>query len=128
VVVIVRSLGCPSLEVPGTPDYLDFNNFEDSPTVADDIEIYNAMSPNGDGHNDVFVIRNIEKYPNNELIILNRWGKVVYSQKGYGTYNGFYDGTNVNGETLPVGTYFYTLTVTNDLKQQQFKGYLYINQ
>ena len=70
----------------------------------------------------------IKKYPNNELIIFNRWGKVVYSQKGYGTYSRFYDGTNVNGETLPVGTYFYTLIVTNDLKQQEFKGYLYINQ
>jgi len=112
----------------GIKDYLEANAYMESLIVMDDIEIYNAMSPNGDGLNDVFVIRNIEKYPNNELIIFNRWGKVVYSQKGYGTYSRFYDGTNVNGETLPVGTYFYTLTVTNDLKQQQFKGYLYINQ
>jgi len=127
VVVIVRSLGCPSLEVPGTPDYLDFNNFEDSPTVADDIEIYNAMSPNGDGHNDVFVIRNIEKYPDNQLIIFNRWGKEVYRKEAYGTYNRFYDGVDMNGQTLPVGTYYYILKVIANGNEEIFKGFLYIN-
>ena len=111
----------------GTPDYLDFNNFEDSPTVADDIEIYNAMSPNGDGHNDVFVIRNIEKYPDNQLIIFNRWGKEVYRKEAYGTYNRFYDGVDMNGQTLPVGTYYYILKVIANGSEENFKGFLYIN-
>jgi gliding motility-associated-like protein len=111
----------------GIPDYLDSNNFTPSSTVADDIEIYNAMSPNGDGYNDVFTIRNIEKYPDNELVIFNRWGKEIYRQKGYGTYSRFYNGVDINGQSLPVGTYYYVLRVNTGTKEESFKGFLYIN-
>lgn len=111
----------------GIPDYLDSNNYTASSTVADDIEIYNAMSPNGDGYNDVFTIRNIEKYPDNELVIFNRWGKEIYRQKGYGTYSRFYNGVDINGQSLPVGTYYYVLRVNTGTKEESFKGFLYIN-
>jgi len=111
----------------GIPDYLDSNNYTASSTVADDIEIYNAMSPNGDGYNDVFTIRNIEKYPDNELVIFNRWGNEIYRQKAYGTYSRFYNGVDINGQTLPVGTYYYVLRVNTSTKEESFKGFLYIN-
>ena len=115
-------------DTDGIPDYLDANSYTPSITVAEDIEIYNAMSPNGDGLNDVFTIRNIEAYPDNELTIFNRWGKILYQTKSYGQYNRFFYGKSNTGETLPVGTYYYSLTIYVKGALKEFKGFLYINQ
>ncbi len=67
--------------------------------------IYNALSPNGDGINDVFQIDGIEDYPNNSVQIFNRWGNQVYEMTGYkNEWNGNWGN---QGELLPDGTYFY---------------------
>ena len=110
----------------GISDYLDLNSYVESASVDTDIEVYNAMSPNGDGLNDVFTIRNIELYPDNTLTIFNRWGNVIYEVANYGQYNRYFDGRSANGTTVPVGTYFYSLKVKN-YKEKVIKGYLYIN-
>jgi gliding motility-associated-like protein len=111
----------------GIPDYFDVNQFTSSETVAKDIEIYNALSPNGDGFNDVFTIRNIEMYPDNELTIFNGWGTTIYKTTSYGQYNRFFTGHNSNGNSLPEGVYYYILIVRDGENTQTFKGYLYIN-
>ncbi len=103
--------------------------------IEDDIEIYNSISPNGDGVNDELLIRNIDFYPNNTLEIYNRWGVLVYEANGYGQndvlFKGLSDGrTTINrNEELPEGSYFYTLTYINSkgIKRQK-AGYLYIKQ
>ncbi|MEI6765724.1 MAG: PKD domain-containing protein [Bacteroidota bacterium] len=52
--------------------------------VIDDILTYpNIFTPNGDGSNDNFVIKNVEKYPENTLVIFNRWGAKVFEQYHY---------------------------------------------
>ena len=60
--------------------------------------------------NDAFMIPAIYNnpilYPNYELIIVNRWGDVVYSTKEYDP-NGW-DGTFQN-RPLPSATYYYIL-------------------
>ncbi len=67
--------------------------------------IYTALSPNGDGVNDVFQIDGIEDYPNNSVKIFNRWGNTVYEMAGYkNEWNGNW---GRQGELLPDGTYFY---------------------
>jgi gliding motility-associated-like protein len=115
----------------GIPDYLEVNNH----TVSeDDLEIFSAVSPNGDGDNDVFVIRNIESYPDNTVSIYNRWGVAVYEVDGYGKDNKFFKGisegriTIKQQDELPVGTYFYIVRYKNRAgEQKQRSGYLYIN-
>ncbi|MBQ4822268.1 gliding motility-associated C-terminal domain-containing protein [Aquimarina sp. MMG016] len=92
-----------------------------------DFEIFNAVSPNGDGINDTFIIQGIAQFPNNELFIFNRWGVEVFSQKGYNnTWGGISEGraTIAKGKELPVGTYYYVLYING---QQDRAGYLYIN-
>ena len=103
--------------------------------IEDDIEIYNSISPNGDGVNDELIIRNIDFYPNNTLEIYNRWGVLVYQADGYGQkdvlFKGLSDGrTTMNrNEELPEGTYFYTLMYVNSKGiQRQKAGYLFIKQ
>ncbi len=91
-----------------------------------------GFSPDGDGINDFFVIPNIAYFPNNEIIIFNRWGNVVYQTKNY--QNDWVGTTNVNltvgGEELPTGTYYYVFTAQNDeyegILNTVKKGYVYI--
>jgi CHU_C Type IX secretion signal domain/Ig-like domain CHU_C associated/FG-GAP-like repeat/Putative Ig domain/IPT/TIG domain/Bacterial TSP3 repeat len=114
----------------GTPDYLEFNNHVVS---EDDLEIFNSMTTNGDALNDVFVIRGIENYPDNTLIIYNRWGVEVYNVEGYGQDDKYFRGLSEGRQTisqsaeLPKGTYFYILRYVNrEGVEKQRSGYLYI--
>ena len=70
----------------------------------------NAITPNGDGVNDELVfpllVNAFDSWPDNQLIIFNRWGNVVYEAKPY-TNN--WQGENSNGQQLPDGTYYYVL-------------------
>jgi gliding motility-associated-like protein/uncharacterized repeat protein (TIGR01451 family) len=89
-----------------------------------------GFSPNNDGINDYFVIKGIESYPQNSLIIMNRWGNRVFEVNGY---NNNWDGSNQFGgslgsKNLPEGTYFYILDLGQPGPggQQVFKGYIYL--
>jgi len=69
----------------------------------EDYFIYTGFSPNGDNINDFFTIRNVEQLTNNELIIYNRWGNLVFTMNNYNNgWNGSF-----NNSPLPDGTYFY---------------------
>ena len=88
-----------------------------------DIVIFTAMSPNGDGVNDVFYISNIEDFPENELTIYNRWGNKVYTTEGY---SNTWEGTWRGDRQVPDGTYFYILELKGE-DNRVFKGYLEIH-
>jgi gliding motility-associated-like protein len=64
---------------------------------------YNTFTPNGDGINDTWFIGNIDLFPNNEVLIYNRYGKQVYRANGYLNQ---WDGTS-QGTNLPDATYYY---------------------
>ena len=89
-------------------------------SVADSILVNgtNLITPNSDGINDSFILRNIEQFPGNELWIMDRSGKLVYNQKGYSNN---WQGTS-NGALLPNGTYYYLLDLGN--KKERLKGYI----
>ncbi len=109
------------------------------PSVGGEIfEIYNGVTPNGDGLNDFFWIEGIAPYPNNNVKIFNRWGVLVWETDGYNESDNVFRGESngratINaGELLPTGTYFYILTFTGNIEdtpegQRSYTGYLYIN-
>lgn len=68
------------------------------------------ISPNGDGKNDVLEFPGLEKFPQNELTIFNRWGSIVFHKRGYQSDDGRWDGTS-KGKPLPVGVYYYSLSI-----------------
>jgi len=112
-------------------DQIDNNadNDEDSITVETIcLTIFNEFSPNDDGVNDVFYIDCISRYPNNKLIIYNRWGNIVFEQN---KYDNTWDGTSIGRATiyqddkLPVGTYFYILDLGDGSDAKS--GWIYIN-
>ncbi|GAA3960380.1 hypothetical protein GCM10022210_05110 [Mucilaginibacter dorajii] len=80
-----------------------------NPTNKPAVVIPNSFSPNGDGTNDTWVIKNIDNYANCTVAIYNRYGAKVYSSTGYQVvWNGLY-----HGVAIPSGTYYYII----DLKE-----------
>lgn len=89
-------------------------------TVSEDfqaIKANNILTPNGDGINDVWVVDNIDMYPNNTVTIFDRAGRVLYTQKGYhNTWDGMF-----KGSPLAEATYYYIIDFgTGKLKQKGF--------
>ena len=69
-----------------------------------------GFSPNGDGINDTWVLRNIEFYPGSTVGVYNRWGARVLEVTDYGND---WDGTF--GEALlPDGTYYYVVELVDE--------------
>ena len=83
-----------------------------------DVDIPNAMTPNGDGTNNTFWINNIWFYPENSLRIYNRWGSLVFKADGY---NNDWDGTR-HGADMPAAVYYYILELNDEKKTDPFKG------
>jgi gliding motility-associated-like protein len=61
----------------------------------------NIFTPNGDGVNEVFYIRNLPE--NSTLLITNRWGKEVYSSNAYNN--------DWTGGDIVDGVYYYRLGI-----------------
>ena len=123
-------------------DYFGYDSFEyeicDSDGDCDqaivNIEVINdnvlffpkIFTPNNDGFNDRFYIEGLEIYPENTIIIFNRWGNKVFEAS---PYNNDWDGTanfgiKFNGKELPEGTYFFILKTGND--EKDIKAYIYL--
>ena len=103
------------------------NNNSWAETYPVDFIIPEGFSPNGDGINDLFVIRGIQNYPENTILIFNRWGNKVFEASHYvNTWDGrSTSGLNAGGNELPGGTYFYLLYLDDRLKV--IKGTIYLN-
>jgi gliding motility-associated-like protein len=80
------------------------------------IEFFNGFSPNGDGSNDFWNIPVLELYPDNEVIIVNRWGAEVWKTVSYNNTNNYWNGQNLNGKDLPDGTYYYIIRYNGEQK------------
>lgn len=81
------------------------------------LQIPNVFTPDGDGKNDAFVVPGLQDYPDNEIVIINRWGNSVYEKHNYQN--------DWTGDGLNEGTYFYVLTVRNSQGYTDtYKGYI----
>jgi trimeric autotransporter adhesin len=91
-------------------------------TVIEDykLEAGTVITPNGDGYNDKFIVKNIDYYPNNTLKIFDKAGRILYTKH---TYANDWDGT-INGSPLNEGTYYYIIDLGNGIGT--FKGYINI--
>jgi gliding motility-associated-like protein/uncharacterized repeat protein (TIGR01451 family) len=101
------------------PDPDQSNNTSTDNKEITGVKIPNVFTPNGDGKNETFFIERLDRYSENQLTVINRWGSTVYEKNGYlndWTANGLVD-----------GTYFYVLKIkTLTAQWQEFKGYVTI--
>ena len=90
--------------------------------VAEGIKVDagNILTPNGDGKNDRWIVNNLVLYPDNEVTIYDRAGRIVYHRKNY---SNDWDGT-VNGNPLAEGTYYYVLVIKDN--NTTVKGFITI--
>jgi len=76
----------------------------------------NVITPNGDGKNDFWVIAHIEDFPNNNVKIFDRAGRLIYRKRGY---HNEWDGY-LNGKVLNEDGYIYVLDLGDG--KALFKG------
>jgi len=91
-----------------------------------EIEFSKLLTPNGDGDNDLWKIEGIEQFPDNQVIIVDRWGAEIFSATGYNNNEVVWSGENKNGELVPRGTYYYFISVRNEQEAIEKKGFLEI--
>lgn len=87
-------------------------SFENVPCIG----VYNVITPNGDVNNDIWIIDNIDLFPDCEIKIYNQYN-IIFESVGYTQP---WDGTDKNGELVPSGTYFYEIL----LHKNNYKPYL----
>jgi gliding motility-associated-like protein len=86
------------------------------------IKVANGFSPNGDRDNEFFFIDGLGAYPDNTVLVYNRWGNEVLKAKNY---NNDWHG-DWKGKDLPDGTYFYL--IRDDAKGEVLQtGWVVIN-
>jgi len=92
--------------------------------------IYNGISINDDGANDVLIIDGLyDIFSNFELFIYSRWGQLIY--KG-NNQTPAWDGkvtekSTIGKEYAPSGTYFYILELNDKDVPNVFTGYIYLD-
>jgi gliding motility-associated-like protein len=91
-------------------------------TETCELDFYNWLTPNGDQSNDTWIIGNIvnSAFAHNQVAIYNRWGVPVWKGSNYNNTSVVFEGRATNGENLPDGTYYYTVSTDKN----EFKGYI----
>lgn len=127
------------LFINNTSNFTDQNNIDTSQVFAqlevlqnpneglNCVKIPQVFTPNNDGVNDYFNIECLEDFQSNKLLIYNRYGTLLFETENYtndwaGKPNkGFIHDKN---KPLPVGTYYYILTLENE---KPIIGWVYLN-
>ena len=78
--------------------------------------INNVVTPDNNGENDTWVIKNIETFELSNVYIYDRYGKEIYSKKGY---KNDWDASS-NFDQVPDGTYYYIINF--DDNDKVYKG------
>ncbi|MGB2384566.1 MAG: gliding motility-associated C-terminal domain-containing protein [Flavobacteriales bacterium] len=97
-VVVTDSLGCTLTRVVTV-----------EPTIGC-FFIAEAITPNGDGYNDEWIVGGLEYFPAAEVRVFNRWGQQVFYSQGYQErWDGRY-----NNAPLPMADYYYVIEFAGD--------------
>lgn len=75
--------------------------------VNNDLKYPNTFTPNGDGFNDLWNIKNVKTYNKLTVSIMNRWGAQIFYSNGYAKP---WDGT-YKGKKVPAGVYYYVIDI-----------------
>jgi gliding motility-associated-like protein len=74
--------------------------------VISEIYVPNVFTPNGDGLYDTWIIRELDGFLNASVKVFNRWGDLIFENKG--AYTKPWDGT-YNGKPVGTATFYYVI-------------------
>jgi gliding motility-associated-like protein len=86
--------------------------------ILEGIFVPNVFSPNGDGVNDFFYVKNTD-VENLKIEIFNRWGTKIWGSEGR---NSRWDGRSYAGDPVPEGTYYFIIEAITSYKDLSTKG------
>jgi gliding motility-associated-like protein len=90
--------------------------------VSCNLVVPSAFTPDGDGDNDIWNIVGLDtKFPLNQVKIFNRWGENIYTSIEGDYASSPWNGT-LNGEELPVGSYYYIIEKAVDGSVEPING------
>jgi gliding motility-associated-like protein len=84
-----------------------------------EISASHVFTPNNDSYNDTWFIGNIKFYPDNLILVFNRWGQKVYESKGM--YEPW-DGKDLLNVPVPDNSYYYLIYENKEDKEPKLKG------
>ena len=88
--------------------------------VVNNIKIPNSFSPNGDGINDFWEIKDLNGINKVTVYIFDRNGQKVYNYTGNKiSWDGKYAGT-----PAPIGTYYYLVKLFDDVRSENYSGWI----
>lgn len=139
-----QTITVEAVGVGGDYEYqLDFGPFQDSPifenvssgthtiTVRDKNGCGNSttealvvnypkfFTPNGDGYNDTWNIKDLKDQTNSVIYVYDRYGKMIIQMK---PSSSGWDGT-LGGQMLPSDDYWFTITYEEDNVEKEFKSH-----
>lgn len=88
------------------------------------VDVGQAITPDGDGHNDTWHIGNIEKFPDNSVLVVDRWGNRIFEAVGYDNLGVRWEGISMTGTAVPTGTYFYTISFRTEKATARQTGFI----
>ena len=92
-----------------------------SQKIVKSISINNVISPNSDGINDYFELKNtVFKNSDFKINIVNKYGTSVHQSKVTDTFK--WDGRDAVGRPLPTGTYWYSIYSAE--KDKRYTGFI----
>ncbi|MFK8036728.1 MAG: gliding motility-associated C-terminal domain-containing protein [Crocinitomicaceae bacterium] len=85
------------------------------------INIPSGFTPNNDGNNDIWEIEFLNQYEDNQVIIYDRSGQVIYKTVAYNNGVNSWAGT-YKDKPVPASTYFYFIDLRNGKPNSVFRG------
>lgn len=87
-------------------------------TVVPEVKVPSGFTPNGDGHNDTWILDFASLFPGIEVQVFSRWGEPLFRSVGYAVpWDGKYD-----GKIVPMGTYYYVVELHDDRFPEALTG------
>ncbi|XOV94996.1 MAG: tandem-95 repeat protein [Bacteroidota bacterium] len=95
--------------------------------LNDPLIVWQALSPNGDNMNDLWIIEGIDLFPDNKVQIFDRYNNVIYEVEGYNNMDKVWYGQSNRGlfnDQAPTGTYFYRIDLGDEKMSKPLSGFI----
>ena len=95
--------------------------------LNDPLIVWQAVSPNGDNMNDVWVIEGIDLFPDNKVQVFDRYSNLIYEIEGYNNQDKVWFGQSNRGlfsDKASDGTYFYKIDLGDEKVSKPLSGFI----